>query len=130
MKSVIMPQHFYTEPNVTGSTTLTGSTVRLFNTDIEPYEQNLTKAQYYMNLYLNQTGSDPEYGPEGDADQSGTVDFDDWILWRMNIGTAAADVPINIYPEWPFIIDPDYDNFQGVKAADQLIWSAHYGTEY
>jgi ABC-type transport system substrate-binding protein len=128
MKSVIMPQQFYTEPNVPGSTTLTGSTVRLFNTEVPGYGYNLTKARYYMNLYLNQTSGD--YGPVGDADQSGLVNFDDWWLWRANIPTAAADVPINIYPTWPFTIDPDYDNFQGVKAADQLIWSAHYGIEY
>jgi len=138
MKSVIMPQQFYTEPNVTGSTTLTGSTVRLFNTDDAKcpyYAQDLTKAQYYMDLYLNQT-ADPTgwpdgvyYGHVGDADQSGLVNFDDWWIWRVNIGTDVT-TPIDIYPTWPFTLDPDFNNDGDVDLDDVWLWSVNYGTEY
>jgi len=123
MKSIITPQHFYTDPD--------GTTVSLFNEDIEYYDTNLTKAQYYMDLYLNQTGAiTPELGPVGDADQSGLVNVDDWWIWRANFGTTAS-IPIDIYPTWPYTIDPDWDNDNQVLGSDEVLWKPpYYGTEY
>lgn len=103
--------------------------VPLYNTELETYEYDLTKAQYYLNLYLNQTSGTPELGPVGDADQSGLVDISDWWIWMKNIGTKVT-TPIDIYPEWPFVIDPDFNNDDDIIDDDVAIWSTKYGTTY
>ena len=102
---------------------------RLFNEELEPFEYNLTKAQQYLDMYLNQKSGTPEFGPVGDADQSGLVDFTDWSLWRTNIGISAT-TPINIYPDWPFTIDPDWTNDGDIDTDDIFEWGDNYGEEY
>jgi len=101
----------------------------VYHTELEPYGYDLDKARYYLDLYLNQTSITPELGPVGDADQSGIVDFDDWWIWRDNIGTAI-DTPIDIYPTWPYAIDPDFNNDGNILDDDEILWWTEYGTEY
>ena len=97
---------------------------------LNPYGYDLDKAQYYMDLYVNQTNGDPTKGPVGDADQSGIVDFGDWWIWRANKGTSVT-TPVWIYPEWPFTIDPDWNNDDNVDIInDESLWKGKYGTEY
>jgi hypothetical protein len=80
-----------------------------------------------MDLYLNQTSGNPD--GFGDADQSGLVNLNDWVLWRTNFGATSS--PLDIYPTWPFTIDPDWDNDGDVDLADETLWKPpYYGTEY
>jgi len=119
-KTYIMPTHYYTDPS-------TSETVHLYNDDLEPFENNITKAEMYMNMwYYSQEGTDHTLGPVGDADFSGVVRLDDFILWATNFGTEPAD--------WTFLpgndIDPDFDNSGTVNLDDFIEWAANYGAYY
>ena len=78
-----------------------------FNTVLEPYEYNITRAQLYMDMWVySQVGTDYTLGPMGDADFSGYVEMADFVIWAANYGTTSAD--------WTFPpgcdIDPDFNN--------------------
>ncbi len=46
----------------------------LFNTDLAPYEYNLTKAQMYLDMWrYSQVDTDYTLGCQGDGDFSGYV---------------------------------------------------------
>ncbi len=112
----------------------------LYHETLEPFEYNLTKAREYMWMYGNQTGNTEEYGPQGDADQSGSVDLDDWWIWMKNReSTGAINWPKDLleagnvpaaFDNWPYTIDPDWDNDNNVDVIDVGIWSTKYGTRY
>jgi len=105
----------------------------LYNTELQPYEHNIAKAQQYMDMWKY---AQPEYAPEGsanvtlgcvgDADFSGLVDLDDFYLWRNNFGTTST--------EWPFVsgrpIDPDFTNDDYVDLDDFYAWIGAWGKEY
>ena len=98
-----------------------------FNTELEPFEYNITVAQMYMNMWrYAQEDTDYTLGPAGDADFSGVVRLDDFILWATNFGTEPAD--------WSFLpgndIDPDFDNSGTVNLDDFIEWAGNYGTYY
>jgi len=119
-KTYILPHHYYTDP-------VTNEKVHLYNDDLEPFEYNITKAQMYMDMWrYAQEGTDHTLGPVGDADFSGVVRLDDFILWATNFGTEPAD--------WTFLpgndIDPDFDNSGTVNLDDFIEWAANYGTYY
>jgi len=119
-KTFILPHHYYTDP-------VTKERVQLYNTELEPYENNLTKAEMYMDMWrYAQEGTDHTLGPVGDADFSGVVRLDDFILWATNFGTEPTD--------WTFLpgndIDPDFDNSGLVNLDDFIEWAANYGTYY
>jgi len=97
------------------------------NTELEPYEHNITVAQMYMNMWrYSLEGTDYTLGPVGDADFSGVVRLDDFIAWATNFGTEPED--------WTFLpgndIDPDFDNSGTVNLDDFIEWAANYGTYY
>jgi hypothetical protein len=78
-----------------------------FHTVLPPYEYNLTKAQMYFDMWnYSQVGTDYTLGPVGDADFSGVVNFNDFAILSVNVGTTSAD--------WTFLpgqdIDPDFNN--------------------
>ena len=129
-KTIINPYTYYTEPIIPGDPDLTGSTVSLFNTDLAPFEYNLTKAEKYMDMWrLSQVGETPTLGPVGDADFSGRADLDDFVVWADAIveGTLTSD-------SWVFLpgndIDPDADNSDFVEMADYFDWRENLGMYY
>jgi len=99
-----------------------------FNTELEPYEYNIAKAQQYMDMwYYSQVGqTEYEKGPVGDADFDGTVDYDDFWVWWKNWDTSPN--------EWEFDpgrdIDPDFDNDGGVDLDDFCEWAVNWGKDY
>jgi len=98
-----------------------------YNTEIEPNEYNLTRAQQYLDMWrYSQVGTDYTRGPKGDADFSGYVELPDFYIWVDNFGTSPAD--------WPFSagrpIDPDWDNSGYVEMPDFYRWREAWGTEY
>jgi len=125
-KTHIMPINYYTDPN-------TGEAVLLFNEDLEPYEYSIAKATQYLNMWLY---SQPAYappgsaevdlGPVGDADFSGIVNLDDFLIWRENFGVAPSG--------WPWTpgqdVDPDFNNDNAVTMLDFDKWSLNYGKAY
>ena len=100
--------------------------------ELEPYEYNIAKAQQYMNMYTYSTDEvNWALGPVGDADQSGLVDATDWGIWRTSPLTGTWPDPTGwIYPEWPFTIDPDWDNDGDADGVDKSLWGDNYGIEY
>ena len=127
-KTLITPlHHYYTDSNI-------GTPVHLFNDDLDPYEYDIAKAAEYLNMWLY---SQPTYappgsaevdlGPVGDADFSGRVNFDDFWVWRENVGKT----PI----EWPWIpgmdVDPDFNNDEAVTYPEDFnLWRINYGDHY
>ena len=128
-KSLILPQHYYTEPNTTAveDPDLNGTRVRLFNEELDAYEFNITKATEYMNMWWYSQQNKPlADSPVGDADFSGLVELPDYYIWTDNIGTS---------PPWTFLpgcdIDPDFDNSGLVDATDYLTyWRPRFGYYY
>jgi ABC-type transport system substrate-binding protein len=117
-KTYIQPMHYYDDGT---------NTVHLFNDELEPYYYDLTHAQQYLNMwYYSQVGTDYTQGPVGDADFSGKVNFDDWVVWWANWGETSTT--------WPWTpgqdIDPDFDNNDGVNLDDQDLWRLNWGNEY
>jgi len=110
-----------------------GTKVHLFDETLDPYFYDIATAQQYMNMWLY---SQPLYAPEGspevnqgpvgDADFSGRVNFDDFWVWRENVGKS----PI----EWPWIpgmdVDPDFNNDESVTLDDFDSWRLNYGDHY
>jgi ABC-type transport system substrate-binding protein len=128
-KTIINPYTNYTEPIVPGDPDLTGSKVSLFNTDLEPFEYNLTKAEKYMDMWrLSQVGETPTLGPVGDTDFSGHVEMDDFVVWANAIVDGTLTSP------WSFLpgndIDPDCDNSDYVELADYYDWRENFGMYY
>jgi ABC-type transport system substrate-binding protein len=124
-KTYIQPSHYYTYG---------GTTVHLFNDVLEPYEYSISKATEYMKMWLY---SQPAYAPEGspevakgpvgDADFDGTVDYDDFWVWRKNSGLSPG--------EWPLIpgrdIDPDFNNDGYVTYPEDFnLWRQSWGNDY
>jgi len=62
----------------------------------------------------------------GDADFSGRVNLDDFLVWRENFGVAPS--------EWPWTpgqdVDPDFNNDNAVTMLDFDKWSLNYGDQY
>jgi hypothetical protein len=99
----------------------------IFNTELEPYEYNLTKAQQYLDMWkFSLQNASYMDGPVGDADFSGCVNLDD--VWKLtqNYGKPPE--------EWPWKpgndVDPDFDNDGDVDLDDLELWEGSYGTEY
>jgi len=126
-KTYVLPNQYYTEPNTGGD--LTGSTVSLFNAELEPFYHDIGKALDYMNLWwYSQKPNDYTKGPIGDSDFSGLVDLDDYLILNKKTGVTAG-WPIDAVPGMQ--IDPDFDNTDTVTRADDLpLWSDKYGVEY
>ncbi len=126
-KAPICPQTYYTEPDVPADPDLNGSTVVLFNTDLEPYEYNLARAELFLDMWnYSQVGKDYMLGPVGDGDFSGYVDMADFVIWAENVNTVPS--------HWPGVpgrdIDPDYDNSGHVELADFFRWRENIGEHY
>lgn len=121
-KSLIIPQNWYTDDN--------NVTVHLYNEDLPPYEYNITRAQEFMDMWIESRPGEGLNGPIGDADQSRLVTFDDWWTWLQESPPVTGPWPRDIYPEWPFLIDPDWDNDDDVDIDDSIAWSNNYGTTY
>jgi len=112
----IIPWQYYTYDGVT---------VPLFNEELPPYEYNIDKAKMYMDMwYYAQVGTDYTKGPVGDADFSGLVELDDFLIWVNNFGTTPTDwTPGND-------IDPDFDNNGEVEMSDFYLLAENFGREY
>jgi len=126
-KTYIMPQHYYTEPNTGGD--LVGTTVHLFNEELEPWYYDIELAEDYMELWwFSKVGKDYTKGALGDSDFSGLVDLDDFLILRANAG-VTADWPVEVVPG--IMIDPDFDNTGVPSMVDDFEeWGAAYGEEY
>ncbi len=129
-KTYVMPTHYYTEPNTPWiDPDLTGSTVHLFNEELMPFTYDLDKALRCMELWYYSDHAPASSGALGDSDLSGSVDLDDWYIWRENIESGLATWPQEVVPGR--IYDPDWNNDNDVDVANDLyIWSANYGAEY
>lgn len=104
------------------------------------YEYNITKAQQYMDMYLNSLYEDPHTqvnyvdGPLGDHDFSGFVEMPDYPRWVENLGKftngSAWDGPtlVPFYPGNP--VDPDNDNNGQVLGDDLTFWGLNVGEYY
>jgi len=105
----IMPNHYYEYE---------GTEVQLYNTDIDPYTQNVTKAQEYMDRWKNsQVGAtNPHYldGAAGDANFDGVVDLLDFNVWR-DVGWPYGSMPVPFLPGQD--IDPDFNNDGSIDLA-------------
>jgi len=125
-KTYVMPVHYYTEPNTGGD--LVGTTVHLFNEELEPWYYDIELAEDYMELWWYSENNPAANGPQGDADFSGLVDLDDFLILRDNAG-VTADWPVEVVPG--NMIDPDFDNSGTPSMIDDFdIWGALYGVEY
>jgi len=121
--------------------------VQLWNSEMDRYTFDLTKAQQYLDMYLYST--DPvnyALGPVGDADFDGSVDLDDLLYWLDEFGNAPYTRQIDwLDPDWytsyPWPksggtvapgndIDPDFNNNNLVGAEDYGLWLANFGKEY
>jgi len=96
----IMPSHYYEYE---------GTEVQLYNTDIDPYTQNVPKALEYMDRWKkSQVGETPYLdGAAGDANFDGVVDLLDFNVWR-DVGWPYGTMPVPFLPGQD--IDPDFDN--------------------
>jgi len=127
-KTYVMPVHYYTEPNTPGiDPDLTGSTVHLFNEELEPWSYDIDKALDYMNLWWFADHGDGSQSALGDSDFSGLVDLDDYLIFNEKKGDTAS-WPIDVVPG--NMIDPDFDNSGTVTVADFPLWASAYGVEY
>ncbi len=101
--------------------------------NIGPYEYNIAVAQQYMNmwkyslpLYAPYGSPEVDMGPVGDADFSGLVEIDDFVVWTENVGTAPD--------AWPWRagrdVDPDFDNTDYVELDDFYQWRENIGNHY
>jgi len=113
-KTYIMPQHYYEGE-------------WLFHDTLLPNAEDAAKAQKYMTLWENSLlGGNPTLGPAGDADFSGSVDLDDFYIWRENFGEST---PFDFLPGQD--IDPDFDNDDLVAISnDFYLWQSHFGDHY
>ncbi len=98
-----------------------------YNTELEPIEYDLAKAQEYLDMWkYSEEFTDYTKGPVGDADFNGFVELDDFYLWVNYFGTTSS--------EWPFVsgkpIDPDFDNNDLVYPEDFDLWRQSVGTRY
>jgi len=142
--SFVLPWHVYVYE---------GGEISLFNTDLEPYEFDLTKAQMYLDMwYYSQEGftapADRDKGAVGDANFDGIVNTDDLWLWLTTWGEKPLTHEIDwwdpdwsggVYP-WPVAegasvapgndIDADFNNGGTVGSEDFPLWLAHWGDEY
>lgn len=124
-KTYIQPMHYYTHG---------GTTVHLFNDPLESYFHDIPTAQSYLNMWLYSNATltpagtpEVDLGPVGDADFSGRVNFDDYWVWRENLGKGPS--------EWPWIpgldIDPDFNNDEAVTYPEDFnLWRTNYGKAY
>jgi len=101
--------------------------------NIGPYEYDIAVAQQYMDMWnyslsANAPANSTEacMGPVGDADFSGFVDLDDFVVWAENFGTTPD--------AWPWRagrdVDPDVDNSDYVELADFYDWRENIGEHY
>jgi ABC-type transport system substrate-binding protein len=98
-----------------------------FHPTLGNYEYNITKAQQYMDMYLNSI--DPANyldGPLGDHDFSGFVEMADYPIWVNNLGKYTSQLPW--YPSNP--VDPDNNNDGEVLGDDFPYWGTNIGTYY
>jgi len=119
-KTYIQPSHYYTYD---------GTTVHLFNDELQPYEYSVTKATQYLDMYLRANSTyypGVTSGPVGDADFDGRVDYDDFWVWWKNFGDGPG--------VWDWLpgqdIDPDFDNDNDVDYDDFDRWAESWGNEY
>jgi len=117
-KTYILPHHYYTYG---------GTTVHLFNEDLQPFQENITLAQKYMDLWrYSKVGTDYTKGPVGDADFNRLVELPDWYIWRDWFGSTSS--------EWDYLpgqdIDPDFTNNDYVDMYDFYAWRPKFGTTY
>jgi ABC-type transport system substrate-binding protein len=101
--------------------------------NIGPYEYDIAVAQQYMDMWNYSLSANAPYGspevllgPVGDADFSGFVDLDDFVVWAENVGTTPD--------AWPWRagrdVDPDFDNSDYVELADFYDWRENIGKHY
>jgi len=125
-KTLVTPLHYYTDSDI-------GTPVHLFNDDLYPYEYDIAKAAEYLKMwafsqpaYAPNGSPEVDLGPVGDADFSGRVNLDDFLVWRENFGVAPS--------EWPWTpgqdVDPDFNNDNAVTMLDFDKWSLNYGDQY
>jgi len=127
-KTYVMPVQYYTEPNTGGD--LTGSTVHLFNEELEAWSYDIGKALDYMYLWWNSENTPGTAdGAVGDSDLSGLVDLDDYLIFRANTESGGDTWPQTVVPG--NTIDPDFNDDNDVELdPDFLLWASHYGVEY
>jgi hypothetical protein len=81
---------------------------------------------YSLSVNAPANSTEVDMGPVGDADFSGFVDLDDFVVWAENVGTNPTD-----WPWWPGQdIDPDADNTDYVELADFYDWRENIGEHY
>ena len=117
-----------------GGTSATGPVTPLhgylYNDELEPFEQNQTKAQQYLDMWLGLDPDDPNYigypTAVGDADFSGRVDLYDFGHWAANFGKTKN--------QWPWHsgdgVDPDFDNDRDVDLYDFEAWRLNWANRY
>jgi ABC-type transport system substrate-binding protein len=120
-KTHILPSHYYEGEH-------------LFNTDLQPFEQDLAKAEAYLKMWLFAQPAYAPYGspqvakgPVGDANFDGVVNFDDFFVFAKWRGYTPA--------QWTWEpgcdIDPDFDNDEAVShPEDYLLWYNAYRNKY
>jgi ABC-type transport system substrate-binding protein len=119
-KTPILPQHYYND----GATT-----VRLFNTALQPYQYDPVLAQAYLDLWkYSQVGEDYTLSPIGDADFSGFVDMTDFFIWREYFGAPFPPGPPPPLPGQDK--DADFDNTGFIEMADFFRWRENWGNTY
>jgi len=98
-----------------------------YNTELQPIDYDLAKAQEYLTLWENSlVGGNETLGPSGDSDFSGLVELPDFYIWREQWGKTST--------QWPFRsgqpIDPDFNNDDLVAMYDFFEWQSHFGGTY
>jgi len=114
-KTYVLPVHHYTEPNTPEiDPNLTGSTVHLFNEELEPWHYNIDEALQYMYLWYSQEAGTPvasftyeplepivsetvTFNASASYDPNGTIVSYDWNFGDETVTTETEPIITHVY---------------------------------